>query len=164
MDGLLLLLLFVLAFASLPASGARLPPDVDRRMGSFTSAPKMVNDDHQDDDVEFGAIETFEALRDRCRDELKELPARIERHFPKARTSNASTIRLFQWNILSQCNFHSSCSLESDSFSLNLFEQPSESTTTISSVVHRKRSTGARAATASSKRSSSTVLTSSAFK
>lgn len=94
--------MFFLRFAPLAllVSPRLLPDD---RMGSFTSAPKMVNDDCQDDDVEFGGIETFEALRDRCRDELKELPARIERHFPKARSANENSIRVFQWNILSQC-------------------------------------------------------------
>ena len=96
------LLLFFLRFAVLAplVSTHRLSVD---RMGSFTSAPKMVNDDCQDDDVEFSDNETFETIHDRCRDELKELPARIERHFPKTRSTNENSIRVFQWNILSQC-------------------------------------------------------------
>lgn len=102
MNGLLLLLSVCCACGAVLAS-TRLPPVDDCRMGSFTSAPKMVNDDSQDDDVDFSGICTPHALRDRCRDELKELPARIERHFPKPRSGNENSVRLFQWNILSQC-------------------------------------------------------------
>lgn len=70
-------------------------------MGSFTSAPKMVNDDVQDDDVHFEGIATVEDMLQRCRKELAALPIRIERNFPRDRP--AGSIRLLQWNILSQC-------------------------------------------------------------
>jgi hypothetical protein len=70
-------------------------------MGSFTSAPKMVNDDVQDDDVDFEGIHTVEDMLQRCRKELVALPPRIERNFPRDRP--ADSIRLLQWNILSQC-------------------------------------------------------------
>ena len=70
-------------------------------MGSFTSAPKMVNDDVQDDDVDFEGIHTVEDMQLRCRKELADLPARIERNFPRERP--AGSIRVLQWNILSQC-------------------------------------------------------------
>ncbi|XP_046447618.1 nocturnin-like isoform X2 [Daphnia pulex] len=69
-------------------------------MGSFTSAPKMVNDDVQDDDVDFEGITTVEDMLQRCRKELAALPIRIERNFPRDRP--AGSIRLLQWNILSQ--------------------------------------------------------------
>lgn len=62
----------------------------------------MVNDDVQDDDVTFEGIHTIEDIRERCRKELSELPPRIERNFPQDR--NADSIRVLQWNILSQCN------------------------------------------------------------
>lgn len=61
----------------------------------------MVNDDVQDDDVDFEDIRTAEDMKQRCRKELAALPPRIERHFPSDRPAN--TIRLLQWNILSQC-------------------------------------------------------------
>ncbi|KAI9565563.1 hypothetical protein GHT06_009355 [Daphnia sinensis] len=70
------------------------------RMGSFTSAPKMVNDDVQDDDVDFEGIRTIEDMKQRCRKELAALPPRIERNFPSEKPANS--IRLLQWNILSQ--------------------------------------------------------------
>lgn len=61
----------------------------------------MVNDDVQDDDVDFVGIRTVEDMKQRCRKELAALPPRIERNFPSERPANS--IRVLQWNILSQC-------------------------------------------------------------
>lgn len=61
----------------------------------------MVNDDVQDDDVDFDNISTVEDMQQRCRKELAALPPRIQRNFPHERP--AESIRLLQWNILSQC-------------------------------------------------------------
>jgi len=75
------------------------------RMGSFTSAPKMINDDVQDDDVDFGGISTQQEMKDRCQQELGSLPPMIQRHFTRIRPSvsgDPSVIRVLQWNILSQ--------------------------------------------------------------
>lgn len=77
------------------------------RMGSFTSAPKMVNDDNQDDDVDFETVRSEEEMKERCRMELTGLPECIQRPWPitSRKSSDPKSIRLFQWNILSQCKF-----------------------------------------------------------
>ena len=77
-----------------------------KRMGSFTSAPKIANDDNQDDDVIFEDIRTEEDIKERCKNELAALPDRIPRLFNHVRAqtaTNSNSIRLLQWNILSQC-------------------------------------------------------------
>ena len=61
----------------------------------------MVNDDVQDDDVDFTGILNAEDMLQRCRKELAALPARIERQFSHDR--RPGSIRVLQWNILSQC-------------------------------------------------------------
>jgi len=86
-------------------------------MGSFTSAPKIINGDHQDDDVSFDAVAASrQAILELCRAELAQLPAIIRRDFlavPRAdadadatadaAADDAVRLRIMQWNILSQC-------------------------------------------------------------
>jgi hypothetical protein len=79
-------------------------------MGSFTSAPKIVNDDHQDDDVDFGAINSHHDMLHLCRKELTGLPPLIKRQFVPIKTTaagvaadGATSLRILQWNVLSQC-------------------------------------------------------------
>lgn len=62
----------------------------------------MVNDDVQDDDVDFESIRTAEDMQVRCKKELATLPDRIERIFQHDKPNKS--IRVLQWNILSQCN------------------------------------------------------------
>lgn len=78
-------------------------------MGSFTSAPKIINEDTQDDDVDFTAVQSSEDMRQRCRQELALLPARIQRDFTRPRSEDVNTIRVLQWNILSQCKIVHPC-------------------------------------------------------
>jgi len=79
-----------------------------KRMGSFTSAPKIANEDVQDDDVDFEDIRTEADMKEKCKRELAALPDRIPRMFDHARAqtaTNSNKIRILQWNILSQCKF-----------------------------------------------------------
>lgn len=82
-------------------------------MGSFTSAAKIMNDDVQDDDVDFSCVTTHAEMKTRCQTELVSLPAMIQRQFrrvriPSANDAGAEPIRVLQWNILSQCMIQSS--------------------------------------------------------
>lgn len=86
------------------------------RMGSFTSAAKIMNDDVQDDDVDFSCVTTHAEMKTRCQTELVSLPAMIQRQFrrvriPSANDAGAEPIRVLQWNILSQ-----SLSVHNDNF------------------------------------------------
>ena len=78
-------------------------------MGSFTSAPKIMNGDVQDDDVDFSCVATQAEMKTRCQTELVSLPPLIQRQFRHVRIPSASPdiaaepIRVLQWNILSQC-------------------------------------------------------------
>ncbi|XP_054721892.1 nocturnin-like isoform X2 [Uloborus diversus] len=86
------------------------------RMGSFTSAHKILNEDTADNDLIFNNISSWDDLRLRCEEELSFLPPKINRNFQKragkkdANESN-SQIRVMQWNILSQA-----LALSSDKF------------------------------------------------
>ncbi|XP_054275285.1 nocturnin isoform X2 [Macrosteles quadrilineatus] len=76
------------------------------RMGSFNSAPKILNEDTQDDDVELPPRMTPEQILSHCRAQVPPPPliARRFRHLqPETDSKSPSkTIRLLQWNLLSQ--------------------------------------------------------------
>jgi len=73
------------------------------RMGSFTSIPKVAGSDNQDEDLQFPQT-TVEELLERCRTELTDFPAAFERKIRRKSgfVDSAGTVRLFQWNQLSQ--------------------------------------------------------------
>ncbi|KAG8188756.1 hypothetical protein JTE90_012227 [Oedothorax gibbosus] len=76
-------------------------------MGSFTSAPRMLNDDHADNDLYLPSSLTWEDLRMRCEEELSALPSKIVRKFHMVTSQDGSKkddskIRVMQWNVLSQ--------------------------------------------------------------
>ncbi|XP_015908367.1 nocturnin isoform X3 [Parasteatoda tepidariorum] len=82
-------------------SRAKLKP-----MGSFTSAPKILNDDTADNDLLLQNVSTWEDLHLRCQEELSCLPPKITRSFKNVKNSSQNTsdtlIRVMQWNVLSQ--------------------------------------------------------------
>ena len=72
------------------------------RMGSLTCIPKTICIDHQDEDMSFPPTNARNLL-ERCKEELKCLPKAIERQFRKtSQRPHGDTIRVFQWNHLSQ--------------------------------------------------------------
>jgi len=75
-------------------------------MGSFNSAPKILNEDTQDDDVELPPKMGCDQLLSHCRAQV-EPPPLLDRRFkhlqPETETQSSSkTIRILQWNLLSQ--------------------------------------------------------------
>ncbi|XP_073974101.1 NADP/NADPH phosphatase nocturnin isoform X2 [Rhodnius prolixus] len=86
------------------------------RMGSFNSAPKILNEDTQDNDVTLPEHMSKEDLLTYCTNQLQGTPSLIPRTFrsvslfngsPKYRTHemlplNEAGIRVLQWNLLSQ--------------------------------------------------------------
>ncbi|XP_076360021.1 nocturnin-like isoform X2 [Tachypleus tridentatus] len=90
------------------------------RMGSFTSTPKIMNEDKEDNDLDITEEVTREELMLKCKEELSHLPLLIKRSFHNLRgppapscESEESTvdgvrphvqesIRIMQWNVLSQ--------------------------------------------------------------
>lgn len=74
------------------------------RMGSFTSKPRVSSEENPDADLEFPPTSSEELLA-RCRTELKGFPAKIERSWRRQEDSAGqnSTVRVLQWNHLSQC-------------------------------------------------------------
>ena len=78
-------------------------------MGSFTSAPKILNPDSADDAVTFPAdVMTPAEMEVFCRQQLKSLPPLLTRDFtviePSADPENQ--IRIMQWNMLSQSKWN----------------------------------------------------------
>lgn len=77
-----------------------------RRMGSFTSAPKIANEDKADSDLELEPeLEATRAgLLERCRRELASLPPQLKRSFTGRYQPQPGpeTVRVLQWNLLSQ--------------------------------------------------------------
>merc|ERR1712066_168520 len=74
------------------------------RMGSFTSKPKVSSEENPDADLEFPPTSSEELLA-RCKIELKSFPKKIERSWKKQDVGGdgeSSTIRVVQWNQLSQ--------------------------------------------------------------
>ncbi|XP_039286262.1 nocturnin isoform X2 [Nilaparvata lugens] len=78
------------------------------KMGSFNSAPKIMNDDNQDDDLNLPARMTHEDFLKHCRKNLEDTPL-VSRSFVDIEhperddiTKLSSKIRVLQWNILSQ--------------------------------------------------------------
>ncbi|XP_063236229.1 nocturnin isoform X3 [Bacillus rossius redtenbacheri] len=76
------------------------------RMGSFTSAPRIPNDDTQDADVRLPERMSRDELLERCRRELRGLPALVKRAFHRAGRQFADAapggLRLLHWNVLSK--------------------------------------------------------------
>ncbi|XP_075545741.1 NADP/NADPH phosphatase nocturnin isoform X2 [Dermacentor variabilis] len=76
------------------------------RMGSFTSAPKIANEDQADCDLEMEQQRsvTREELLARCREELRSLPPQLKRNFTGRyqEQPGPETVRVLQWNLLSQ--------------------------------------------------------------
>ena len=75
------------------------------RMGSFTSAPKILNEDTQDADVELSARMSREELLQHCHQQLESLPALVKRSFRRLRPQFGDTsegVRVLQWNVLSR--------------------------------------------------------------
>ncbi|XP_067004646.1 nocturnin isoform X3 [Anabrus simplex] len=75
------------------------------RMGSFTSAPKILNDDTQDSDVHIPERLTREQLLARCHRELADRPSLVKRTFRRVAPQvgdSPSAVRLLQWNVLSK--------------------------------------------------------------
>ena len=93
-----------------------------RRMGAFTSIPKVAGSDTQDDDLEFPKITVQELLK-RCKLQLGDLPRPFERKIRWGPGKNnyqnfllikqlllgqfdsTDTFRIFQWNQLSQSEY-----------------------------------------------------------
>jgi len=75
-------------------------------MGSFTSAPKLLNEDSEDDDVTFPAEMTSEEMGQHCRHQLTGLPPLLTRDLTTYHSSSgdddSDSIRVMQWNALSQ--------------------------------------------------------------
>ncbi|KAH6936959.1 hypothetical protein HPB50_024441 [Hyalomma asiaticum] len=75
-------------------------------MGSFTSAPKIANEDQADCDLEMEPQHpiTREELLARCRKELQSLPPQLKRNFTGRyqEQPGPETVRVLQWNLLSQ--------------------------------------------------------------
>lgn len=95
------------------------------RMGSFTSAVKIQNDDTQDNDLTYPEHLSRQELLQHCQKQLSHLPVSIKRSFRRTNQPNSDlglkymklnsiskacsefvsspySIRVFQWNILSQ--------------------------------------------------------------
>ena len=72
-------------------------------MGSFTSTGRVPRSEDADEDVIF-ITTTREELLNRCEEELEDLPPPLERNFTKRFDPeiDATIIRIFQWNLLSQ--------------------------------------------------------------
>lgn len=87
------------------AAGVGFRSDTNR-MGSFTSAPKIANEDKADSDLELEPqLEaTRDSLLERCRRELASLPAQLKRSFTGRYQAQPGpeTVRVLQWNLLSQ--------------------------------------------------------------
>lgn len=83
-------------------------------MGSFNSAPKILNDDTQDNDLDLPERMSREELLEFCRKPLENSPPLIHRNFVHLRPTHGSvfedftqprdpsTVRILQWNLLSQ--------------------------------------------------------------
>jgi len=72
-------------------------------MGSFTSIPKVTGSDNQDEDLHFPQT-TVSELLERCKTELRDFPSVFERKTQQNAgfIGSVDTIRIFQWNQLSQ--------------------------------------------------------------
>jgi hypothetical protein len=74
-------------------------------MGSFTSAPKILNEDTQDADVVLPPRMSRDELLQHCHQQLEDLPALVKRSFRRLRQQLGDTthgLRVLQWNILSR--------------------------------------------------------------
>lgn len=71
-------------------------------MGSFTSAPKIPNEDAGDADVYFPDSMTWEELKRLCEERLAGLPETLPRVLVDIGSFRDEKIRVMQWNILGQ--------------------------------------------------------------
>lgn len=73
------------------------------RMGSFTNKPKLAAEENPDLEIDFLPA-TIELLLDRCKQELKDLPAPFTRHWKQISDGKhaGESVRVMQWNHLSQ--------------------------------------------------------------
>jgi hypothetical protein len=74
-------------------------------MGSFTSAPKILNEDTQDADVVLPARMSRDELLQHCQQQLENLPSLVKRSFRRLRQQFGDTeegVRVLQWNVLSR--------------------------------------------------------------
>ncbi|XP_069701047.1 nocturnin isoform X3 [Periplaneta americana] len=75
------------------------------RMGSFTSAPKILNEDTQDADVELPERMSRDELLQHCHQQLLNYPSLVKRCFRRLSQQfgdTASGLRVLQWNVLSR--------------------------------------------------------------
>jgi hypothetical protein len=82
------------------------------RMGSFTSAPKILNEDTQDGDVELPPRMSREELLQYCHQQRGDLPALVKRSYKRlhGQFGNAPDgVRVLQWNVLSRGTLPPSC-------------------------------------------------------
>lgn len=74
-------------------------------MGSFTSAPKILNEDTQDADVELPSRMSRDELLQHCHQQLGNLPPLVKRSFKRLQGQSGDTpdgVRVLQWNVLSR--------------------------------------------------------------
>lgn len=71
-------------------------------MGSFTSAPKIPNEDSGDEDVEFPCSMTWQDLKELCKEKLAAFPETLPRTLVDMGWFGKERIRIMQWNILGQ--------------------------------------------------------------
>ena len=75
------------------------------RMGSFTSAPKILNEDTQDGDVDLPPRMSRDELMQHCHQQLGNLPPLVKRSFRRLQGQSGDTpdgVRVLQWNVLSR--------------------------------------------------------------
>ncbi|PSN54887.1 Nocturnin [Blattella germanica] len=76
------------------------------RMGSFTSAPKILNEDTQDMDVMMPAVRmSRDELLEHCHQQREGLPSLVKRNFRRLSQQFGDTtsgVRVLQWNVLSR--------------------------------------------------------------
>ncbi|KDR21508.1 nocturnin isoform X2 [Zootermopsis nevadensis] len=76
-----------------------------QRMGSFTSAPKILNEDTQDADVVLPTSLSRDELLQHCHQQLENLPSLVKRSFRRLVQQFGDTadgLRVLQWNVLSR--------------------------------------------------------------
>ena len=75
-------------------------------MGSFTSAPKILNEDTQDMDVLMPAVHmSRDELVQHCHEQREGLPSLVKRNFRRLGQQFGDTtsgVRVLQWNVVSR--------------------------------------------------------------
>lgn len=78
-------------------------------MGSFTSAPKIPNEDTADDNIVWPDSMSWSDIGKRCEQELLGWPQNISRDIVTVSESGGDRIRLMQWNVLAQGKYRKWC-------------------------------------------------------